>query len=128
MNFSTDSHIYEHPRRPNARADRPRLPDANPQERQGRTVSKSRRIACRHGKNGYFGICCCDECSKIVIVTDEMRLKWLHTGGEKDAEGYEWGVYRVKWENGVPVSVLHTLSDYSDLDAEIRKSKLNQIP
>jgi hypothetical protein len=87
-----------------------------------------RRRACRYGKNGYFGICTCDECRKIIIVTDEMRLKWLHTGGGRDAEGYEWGIFRVKWdERGQPVSVLQTLSDMSDLDAEIRRERLAEL-
>lgn len=52
----------------------------------------------------------------------EARLKWLHTGGGRDAEGYEWGVFRVKWTaQGQPESVCQTLSDYSDLDAEIAR-------
>ncbi len=46
------------------------------------------------------------------------RLAWLHTGGDRDAEGYEWGIYRVKWsQHGQPVDVRATLSDFSDLDA-----------
>lgn len=89
------------------------------------TGSASRRRTCRYGKNGYFGICTCDDCQKIVIVTDEMRLKWLHTGGEKDSEGFEWGIFRVKWDaNGHPVEVRQTPSDMSDLDAEIRRERL----
>lgn len=35
------------------------------------------KIACRYGKNGYFGICGCDACRNIIIVTDEMRMAWL---------------------------------------------------
>ncbi len=51
------------------------------------------------------------------------RMEWLHANaGAKDSEGYEWGVARVKWnEQGQPESVLWTLSDCSDLDAEIEK-------
>ncbi len=33
--------------------------------------------ACRYGKKGFFGICTCDECRRIVIITDEMRLDWM---------------------------------------------------
>jgi hypothetical protein len=51
-------------------------------------------------------------------------LEWLHTGCEKDPEGYEWGIYRVKMnEHGQPVSVLHTLTDLSDLRAEMVREK-----
>lgn len=92
------------------------------------SASSRRRRACRYGKNGYFGICTCDECRKIIVITDEMRLKWLHTGGEKDAEGFEWGIFRVKWNaQGQPVEVWQTLSDMSDLDAEIRREHLAKL-
>ena len=48
---------------------------------------------------------------------DTKRLAWLHSGFEMDEEGFQWGVYRVKWDDaGKPLSVLQTLSDYSDLD------------
>jgi hypothetical protein len=58
-------------------------------------------------------------------MTDSDRIRWLHTGGTRDPEGYEWGVFRVKWNaQGQPVSVLHTLSDLSDLDADIRREAL----
>jgi len=52
---------------------------------------------------------------------NEARLKWLHdcSTGQTDPEGYEWGIYRVKWENGQAVSVMQTNSDLSDLDAEM---------
>ena len=33
--------------------------------------------ACRFGKNGFFGICNCDDCRRIVIITDDMRMDWL---------------------------------------------------
>ena len=90
--------------------------------------ASSRRRACRYGKNGYFGICTCDECRKIIVITDEMRLKWLHAGGEKDAGGCEWGIFRVKWDaQGQPVEVWQTLSDMSDLDAEIRREHLAKL-
>lgn len=64
----------------------------------------------------------------MIVITDEMRLKWLHTGGEKDAEGFEWGIFRVKWNaQGQPVEVWQTLSDMSDLDAEIRREHLAKL-
>jgi hypothetical protein len=50
----------------------------------------------------------------------KARLDWLHSTGPLDEDGYEWGVFRVKWENGGAVSVMHTLSDMSDLDAQMR--------
>mgnify|MGYP000228619929 FL=1 len=39
--------------------------------------SARRRRGCRYGKNGYFGICSCDACRQIVIITDDMRMDWL---------------------------------------------------
>jgi hypothetical protein len=55
------------------------------------------------------------------IARDAVRLRWLHSQASctPDAEGYQWGVYRVRWEDGRPASVLATLSDSSDLDAVI---------
>ena len=51
------------------------------------------------------------------------RLHWLHdcSTGQTDAEGYEWGIYRVKWVDGRAVDVLATLADFSDLDAEMER-------
>jgi hypothetical protein len=53
----------------------------------------------------------------------EARLHWLHdcSNGTTDADGYEWGIYRVKWVNGQAIEVLATLSDFSDLDAEMER-------
>lgn len=53
------------------------------------------------------------------------RMEWLHRGNDKDAEGYEWGVFRVKWNaSGQPESVLHTLTDLTDLDAAMGASRM----
>ncbi len=52
---------------------------------------------------------------------NEARLKWLHDSGPNDADGFEWGIFRVKWENGQAVQVWQTLSDLSDLDAEMAR-------
>lgn len=51
------------------------------------------------------------------------RLLWLHdcSGNMTDAEGCEWGIYRVKWKDGQAVEVWQTNSDFSDLDAEIQR-------
>ncbi len=66
------------------------------------------------------------ELSDIIDLAGKLhrnadRLKWLHdcTTGQTDKDGYEWGIYRVKWENGQAVSVMQTNSDFSDLDAEM---------
>lgn len=53
---------------------------------------------------------------------DEARLRWLHTGSGKDLDGYEWGIYRVKWnQHGQLEAAWHTNSDFSDLDAEMKR-------
>lgn len=46
-----------------------------------------------------------------------QRLAWLHSGASNDVNGYEWGIYRVKWENGQAAEVWQTASNFSDLDA-----------
>lgn len=53
----------------------------------------------------------------------KTRMEWLHdcSNGCTDAEGFEWGIYRVKWENGQAVQVWQTNSDFSDLDAEMAR-------
>ncbi len=33
--------------------------------------------ACRYGRNGFFGICNCEACNRIVVITDEMRMEFL---------------------------------------------------
>lgn len=57
------------------------------------------------------------------LLQCQKRLAWLHdcSGPLTDSDGYEWGIYRVKWQNGDPVVVWQTLSDFSDLDAEMEK-------
>lgn len=47
------------------------------------------------------------------------RLKWLHSPASNNVDGYEWGIFRVKWENGRAVEVWHTNGDFSDLDAAL---------
>ena len=53
---------------------------------------------------------------------DAERLAWLHSAGSNNVDGYEWGIYRVKWVNGRAVEVWQTNSDFSDLDAAIAKA------
>jgi hypothetical protein len=59
----------------------------------------------------------------------EKRLHWLHdcNNGSTDAEGFEWGIYRVKWEDGKVAQLLHTFSDFSDLDAEMAREQNTQV-
>ena len=58
-----------------------------------------------------------------VLERWRRRLEWLHEGCDKDAEGYEWGVARVKFdEHGKVASFLWTDSDHKDLDAEIERT------
>jgi hypothetical protein len=49
------------------------------------------------------------------------RMEFLHSAESVDAEGYEWGVFRVKWENGRAVDVQHVRADHSDIDAAIER-------
>lgn len=60
-----------------------------------------------------------------LLTRYKARLEWLHdcSAGTTDAEGYEWGIYRVKWENGKAVEVWQTNADFSDLDAEMQREK-----
>jgi hypothetical protein len=53
------------------------------------------------------------------ILRCAARLHWLHNNTYVDAEGYEYGVAKVKFENGQPVSVLWTYADHRDVDAAI---------
>jgi hypothetical protein len=64
----------------------------------------------------------------VELERYEARMKWLHdcTHGNLDDDGYEWGVYRVKWENGRAVEVWQTNADFSDLDAEMERERNSQ--
>ena len=39
-------------------------------------MTAKRKRACRYGRNGYFGICGCDDCTATVI-SDRHRVDWL---------------------------------------------------
>ena len=56
---------------------------------------------------------------RAALALHEARFRFLHSINE-DAEGYEWGVCRVKMVGGSPVSVLWGVSDHSDIDAAMR--------
>lgn len=59
------------------------------------------------------------------------RLAWLHSPGSHNVDGWEWGIFRVRWLNdgrGNVAEVLQTGSDFSDLDAargvvEVRRTE-----
>jgi hypothetical protein len=52
----------------------------------GRLVRRSKRSkGCRYGKNGFFGICTCDACKQIKVITDTERLDWLQAQEVKRA-------------------------------------------
>ncbi len=60
---------------------------------------------------------------KAGVFTAEQRLRWLHQLGQgnPDSEGFEWGIYRVKWANGEQkMECWQTNGDSSDLDAAMR--------
>lgn len=109
---------------------------------------KAQKLGCPYSnthengvcKSGYPGCACMDDLMALAdfgsgddiaalrraherIAVLENRFRWLHMGSSTDPDGYEWGIYRVKWENGVAVSVMNTLSDISDLDAEIAREE-----
>lgn len=60
----------------------------------------------------------------------KARIHWLHdcSSGVTDPEGFEWGIYRVKWENGKAIEVWQTNSDCSDLDAEMARERSANAP
>ena len=86
---------------------------------------------------GYYGSILIDDDLRALVgvarselqelLRFKERLEWLHQGGGKhdcDAEGYEWGVARLKFnEHGQFVNALWTNSDHRDLDAEMARSR-----
>lgn len=50
-------------------------------------------------------------------ILARRRLEWLHSRDSCNVGGWEWGIFRVRWENGQPAEVQHTYGDFSDLDA-----------
>lgn len=55
--------------------------------------------------------------------TNDERMKWLHSAEAIDKEGYEWGVFRVRYEHGNLKECWRTNSDSSDVDAVMRGEK-----
>lgn len=58
----------------------------------------------------------------MALVTDTERMAFLHSCNE-DPEGYEYGVAKVKFDEGGAVSFLWTASDHSDIDTIISQQK-----
>lgn len=85
--------------------------------------------------DGYWGSILIDDNLRALVgvarselndlLLFKERLEWLHSGsGVTDADGYEWGVARVKFDsNGQCKEVLWTNSDHGDLDAEISRTR-----
>ena len=78
-------------------------------------------------RNDAMGGYVCLTCINRELEKLQSRLHWLHdcSTGQTDAAGYEWGIYRVKWENGKAMDVRATNSDFSDLDAEMTREAGN---
>lgn len=74
-----------------------------------------------HDKVRDLIIACREELTRLQKY--KSRMEWLHdcSTGSTDAEGCEWGIYRVKWKDGSAVEVWQTNSDFSDLDREMAK-------
>ncbi|CAB4198399.1 hypothetical protein UFOVP1309_83 [uncultured Caudovirales phage] len=54
----------------------------------------------------------------VLAAKNNARWRFLHSVN-KDAEGFEWCVLRVKWENGRVSEAWQTNQDLSDLDSAI---------
>jgi len=74
-----------------------------------------------HDKVRDLIMACREELTRLQKY--KARMEWLHdcSPGSTDAEGCEWGIYRVKWKDGRAVDVRQTNSDFSDLDTEMAK-------
>lgn len=57
-----------------------------------------------------------------IVEAEAMRkrMQFLHSSSSVDRDGYEWGIFRVKWENGRAVEVQRVRADHADLDAAMR--------
>jgi len=93
--------VNEHIEKSKALADAPTLGNLHPNAR-AQAVSRASR-------------------SEVERMAE--RLRWLHSPASNNVDGYEWGIYRVKWLNGRAVEVWQTNSDYSDLDRAIAKGE-----
>jgi hypothetical protein len=81
-----------------------------------------------HAENGYeieslHTTAASEVAQDAARPTDAERLAWLHSAASNNVDGYEWGIYRVRWEHGRAVEVWQTYSDFSDLDAALRASQ-----
>jgi hypothetical protein len=47
----------------------------------------------------------------------EKRLQWLHSPASGNVDGWEWGIFKVKWGSREGEhQIRHTFADFSDLD------------
>lgn len=66
-----------------------------------------------------------DDCARKASEPELLarrRLEWLHSRDSHNVDGYEWGIFRVKWENGRAVEVWQTNGDLSDLDTAMQRT------
>jgi hypothetical protein len=80
----------------------------------GRMKALTRRIEYQHEA--------LNSCMALLDAHDKLaaRLAWLHGPESNNVDGYEWGIYRIKWLNngaGSVAEVQQTNNDFSDLDA-----------
>jgi len=61
------------------------------------------------------------------VIMARRRMEWLHSRDACNVDGYEWGVFRVKWENGRAVEVWQTAADFSDLDDAMQWAHRTEI-
>lgn len=48
----------------------------------------------------------------------EARLAWLHSPASNNVDGWEWGIFKVRWgRREGDHQIRHTFADFSDLDA-----------
>lgn len=53
-----------------------------------------------------------------IAKRDSQRLKWLHTGGQRHGDNWEWGVAEIQFDaRGQVINALWGNSDSSDIDA-----------
>lgn len=61
-------------------------------------------------------------------TADHVRLHWLHQGGGPSADGWEYGVARLKFdENGKTIAAEWTFSDHRDVD-EMMRLEMTGLP
>lgn len=91
----------------------------HPADRNKRSMPSEKPFTVRELQNRIFW-----------LERFEKRMHWLHdcSTGNTDPEGFEWGIYRVKWVNGQAAEVWQTNSDFSDLDREMHRESSHTQP